>query len=282
MAKFQMNQDMTYDASSLVENNVFLKMPAENEALPQYGQIAQLLPKPIWRGHDDVIACYDFAWRTAFGNLKQANGSSHFVSNYIDTAFNGCLFMWDSSFIVMFGKYAARAFNFQKTLDNFYAHQHKDGFYYDLWKDGQLSRVKTIGAYWALLADIIPRERLGRFVAHLESEKEFKRPCRIPTLSADHPAYEDNGRYWRGGVWAPTNYMVLKGLKKNGFDALAHDIARNCLENVVEVFRKDGTIYENYAPEYAGKGNPAKADFVGWSACFPSAFCWRMCWASAR
>jgi glycogen debranching enzyme len=81
--------------------------------------------------------------------------------------------------------------------------------------------------------------------------------------------YDENGDYWRGGVWAPTNYMVLKGLEKNGYSDLAHEIGRNCLENVVAVFRKDGTIYENYAPEKQSKGNPAKSDFVGWSGLFP-------------
>ena len=36
--------------------------------------------------------------------------------------------MWDSSFMTMFGRYGSRAFNFQRTLDNFYSRQHADGF----------------------------------------------------------------------------------------------------------------------------------------------------------
>lgn len=36
--------------------------------------------------------------------------------------------MWDSVFILMFGKYVDRIFKFQKTLDNMYSHQHRDGF----------------------------------------------------------------------------------------------------------------------------------------------------------
>ena len=397
-------------------------MLAENTPIPKYEEISHLLPSPIWQGHDDAISCYNFAWRTAFGNIKKANADSKFVSNYIDTAFNGYLFMWDSSFIVMFGKYGARAFNFQKTLDNFYSHQHKDGFisrelcefepgerfarhdlsstgpnilgwseweyycqtgdaqrlemifdpllayhlwlkehrtwrdgtywstgwgcgmdnqprlekgyhvcfshghmvwvdaciqqtlsakillqiadiigrsddenlptlkeeiksltaiindklwhdedafYYDLWKTGELNKVKSAGAYWALLADVIPKERLDKFVAHLNNPNEFNRPCRVPTLSADHPDYKDDGEYWRGGVWAPTNYMILKGLEKNGYENLAYDIAKNCLDNVISVFKSDQTLYENYAPEKASKGNPAKNDFVGWSGLFP-------------
>ena len=144
-----------------------------------------------------------------------------------------------------------------------------DAFYYDLWKNGELNKVKSVGAYWALLADIIPPERLDRFVSHLENEREFKRRCRVPTLSADHPDYRSDGGYWRGGVWAPTNYMVMNGLAKNGYEDLAHDIARNCLENVIAIFERDGTLYENYAPEAAAAGNPAKKDFVGWSGLFP-------------
>lgn len=144
-----------------------------------------------------------------------------------------------------------------------------DAFYYDLWKTGQLNRVKSVGAYWALLADIIPKERLERFVSHLDNEKEFKRPFRVPTLSADHPEYVPEGEYWRGSIWAPTNYMVLKGLEKNGYTELAYDIAKNSIENVVDVFKKESTIFENYAPESAKQGSIAKRDFVGWSGLFP-------------
>lgn len=423
MNLYQVNNDLTYPAVTRIRSNVFLNMPAEEEDPPQYEAVRHLLPKPLWEGHKDVIACYDFAWKTAFGNLRKADASNRFVSNYIDTAFNGFLFMWDSAFNVMFGKYGAKAFDFQKTLNNFYSHQHKDGFicreicetapgehyarhdpsstgpnvlgwaeweyycqtgdkerlfqifepllsyhlwlkryrtwrngtywttgwgcgmdnqprleegysnaldhghmvwvdaciqqvlsakvlvaiskiieketderiellkkeidfltkfineelwcegdafYYDLYRDGRLNYVKSVGAYWALLADLIPKERLEPFVAHLQNEAEFQRPFCIPSLSADHPAYHaQTGEYWRGGVWAPTNYMVLKGLEKNGYHALAHQIAQNCLANVVTVFNRTGTLYENYAPEEAKEGVPAKKDFVGWSGLFP-------------
>lgn len=53
---------------------------------------------------------------------------SGFVPAFIDTAFNGMLFMWDSAFILMFCRYGSCAFNFQKTLDNMYVRQHRDGF----------------------------------------------------------------------------------------------------------------------------------------------------------
>jgi len=60
-----------------------------------------------------------------------------------------------------------------------------NSFYYDHFKDGTLSDVKTIGAYWALLADIVPKERISAFIEHLRNPNEFNRPHRIPSLSAD-------------------------------------------------------------------------------------------------
>lgn len=141
----------------------------------------------------------------------------------------------------------------------------EDAFYYDLWRGDIQNHVKSIGAYWALLADLVPKQQLNRFVNHLDNPAEFNRPHRIPTLSADHPEYAENGDYWKGGVWAPTNYMVLKGLERHGYQDLAYEIAKNHLKQVVEVYKETGTLWENYMPERPAPGEPARADFVGWT-----------------
>ncbi|MBQ4324919.1 MAG: glycoside hydrolase [Clostridia bacterium] len=418
---FLVNQSLSYVKSPYVEKNPFLTMQAEDTPLPTYEEAKGRLPRPIWEGHEDALACYDKAWEIAFRNLRRPVAEAGFVSNFIDSAFNGYLFMWDSSFIVMFGRYGSRVFNFQKTLDNFYSHQHKDGFicreicetepgeqfqrddpastgpnilpwseweyycltgdkerlervfypllayhkwlqlhrtwrdgsywacglasgmdnqprvqegysdhashghsiwldaciqmvisgkillemgrilghgedtlwleeevtrltalinetmwseedgfYYDLWRTG-LSGVKSIGAYWSLLADIVPPARIPRLIAHLENPGEFKRPHRIPSLSADHPAYREEGCYWRGSVWAPTNYMVLRGLGRVGYGELAYEIGCNTLDNVVKVFLSTGTLWENYSSEHEKPGDPARPDFVGWTGLIPIA-----------
>ena len=145
----------------------------------------------------------------------------------------------------------------------------EDSFYYDLYKDNTHNKVKSVGAFWALLADILPKGRIEPFVAHLENENEFKRTHRVPSLSADHPSYNERGDYWKGSVWAPTNYMVLKGLEKNGYNDLAYEIACNNLENVVSVYNDTKTLWENYAPEVIERGCVAKSEFVGWSGIFP-------------
>ncbi|TKJ25527.1 MAG: glycoside hydrolase [Promethearchaeota archaeon Loki_b31] len=405
----------------LVKRNRFLKREPEDEPLSLFPEIQHMLPQPIWDGHQDVLECYWKTWELAFSNLKKPEQKSGFITNFIDTAFNTDIFMWDSAFIVMFGRYGSRAFNFQKTLDNFYSHQHPDGyicrqirrkdgaerhtkfevsstgpnilpwaeweyflnsgdlgrlaevfypllayyqwfrrwrswqngtyfssgwgcgmdnqprlpvkntdrfwlhghmswidttlqqifsgsilinmaelldelkkvkdieieiselrtfvnnkmwdeyssFYYDRFKDGTLSDVKTIGAYWALLANIVPKERIFAFIEHLSNPKEFNRPHRIPSLSADHKSYHPKGAYWLGGVWAPTNYMVLRGLNLVGENSLAHEIALNHLDNVVHVYKDTQTVWENYAPESKAPGSVAKDDFVGWTGLVP-------------
>ncbi len=422
-ANFLPDQELTYVPNAHAAQNPFPARETECGALPTYEGSRHLLPQPYWEGHEDVIACHDKVWRIAFSNLRMPDTESGFKSAFIDTAFNGYLFMWDSVFILMFGRYGSRAFPFQKTLDNLYARQHRDGFicreirenaagehftrfdpcatgpevmawceweyykttadkarlndvyypllayhewmaehhtwrdgsywstgwgcgmdnqprlepgldvnystghmvwidatlqalldarclvnmarelgheedipplsaeielllrivngrlwsekdafYYDERRDGRLNGVKSVAAYWALIADAVPTERMERFVAHLNNETEFKRPNRVPTLSADDPAYCDYGGYWRGSVWAPTNYMILRGLEHNGYDALAHDIARACVDHVTRVFLDTGTVWENYAPEYPAPGivdgHLGARDFVGWSGLF--------------
>jgi hypothetical protein len=382
----------------------------------------RLLPVPHWPGQTAAIECYWRCWQIAFENFRRATEENGFVSDFSSTMFNDCLYMWDSVFITLFGRYGDRAFKFQHTLDNFYGKQHPDGgicrqfregngtecysrfdpagsgpnvlglseyeyflqfgdrervaqvfpalvaygqwnrkyrtwpngsywgtglssgmdnqpripagahlqldhahrtwvdstlqavlanrivlefadllgrldevqdfadenaslipwinqhlwdettgFFHDLRRDQtRLTEVKTIGAYWALLADVVPPERLDRFVSHLDNDSEFRRRHRIPSLSADTPGYDADGGLWLGGVWAPTNYMVLRGLSQRGYEPLAQQIAENHYFNVVESFSRTKSVWEHHAPDATGEGR-GRSDFVGWTGITPIA-----------
>lgn len=142
-------------------------------------------------------------------------------------------------------------------------------FYYDADKNGKLDKKKSIGAYWAFLADIIPSDRKDSMVAQLLDELEFFTKNPIPTMPKSNPYFTENGDYWRGGVWAPTNYMVLKGLEKNNYTEECFMLAKNHLEHIVKIFEETNTLWENYAPNKLTPGNPAKKDFVGWTGLSP-------------
>ena len=144
-------------------------------------------------------------------------------------------------------------------------------FYFDRLREGNTSSVKSIAAFWALLADALPAEKLPRFIDHLRDPAEFNRPHRVPAISADTPQYSPMGSYWIGGVWPNTNYMVMRGLSHAEEHDLAREIAMSHHENVVKVFEDTGTVWENYAPESAAPGAPSKPDNVGWSGLGPVA-----------
>ncbi len=415
-----------YDRSAaepLVRQNGFIERRPDFSRPPGFAEARAMLPKPFWSGHDSAVAGYWKAWELAFKNTKQVTTANGFVSPYIDAAFNNNVFMWDTVFILMFARYGERAFSFQRSLDNFYAKQHQDGFicreisqrtgqdvfgaadpnstgpnlmpwseweyyeqfgdrerlaavfpvlvayyrwfrknrtwqngtywatgwasgmdnqprvskgasheydhdhlswidtsaqavfsarillrmakllgreadvsdlpaevaaltayinkrmwneelgfYVDVRRDGSKSRCKSIAGYWVLAAGIAPPAQRARMLAHLSDPKTFGRPHPIPTLSADDPEYRgETGSYWQGSVWPSTNYMVLRALTAAGQHGLAHKLGARHHQMVTRVFEETGTYWENYLPERAGPGKPAKGDFVGWGGVGPIA-----------
>lgn len=58
------------------------------------------------------------------------------------------------------------------------------------------------------------------------------------------------------------DYMILRGLRSCGREALARSIASKLFEGTLRLFRSTGTIWENYSPEDSGrpaKGEPTSA-----------------------
>jgi hypothetical protein len=166
-------------------------------------------------------------------------------------------------------------------------------FFFDVSSGGVQNSVKHIGAFWTLLIDSYFPGRF-EFINHLRNPKEFWRPHVVPTLSADDPNYNPRGHYWRGGVWAPTNFMVVKGLENQQVFSLADSIAENHLKNMAEIFTlglsndesvayeerygdRYKTIWECYSPEYSSPATRwddtffSRQDFVGWSGLGPIA-----------
>ncbi|MCX6620958.1 MAG: trehalase family glycosidase [Acidobacteria bacterium] len=142
-------------------------------------------------------------------------------------------------------------------------------FYYDLTLAGEQVPVKTVAAYWPLLAKVAAPGQAEALIAELGNPRTFGRLRRVPTCSGEEPRFTSAGGYWRGAVWAPTNTMVIRGLENYGSDALAREIALEHLDRVAAVFEKTGTIWESYAPDSVEPGKPAKRDFVGWSGIGP-------------
>lgn len=150
----------------------------------------------------------------------------------------------------------------------------KSAFYHDIFLDGNWLTVKTTAGFWPLLAGIPDAEASALLTGHLLNPNEFWRRHPVPTLSADDPNYDPTGRYWLGGVWAPVNTAIVKGLVRCGHDPVAHLIARKHLDALATVAAKvrPRTLWEHYAPDRDEPGtdkggrNFGRKDFCGWTA----------------
>lgn len=166
-------------------------------------------------------------------------------------------------------------------------------FYYDVRPDGEKLTTKTAAAFWTLLPEVTALPRARKLAEHLQNPQEFYRKHLFPTLSADDPNYDPKGHYWLGGVWAPVNYMIIKGLDIYPLRELAAVAALNHIDNIYKVYsgfqptenqlapeERDGdyrTIWECYAPDVAAPATRwdgkylSRQDFVGWSGLGPVA-----------
>lgn len=167
-------------------------------------------------------------------------------------------------------EYRTKARDIANRINRWCWNEH-DGFYYDVDKDGNQVKWKTSGTFWPLLAGVANEEQAKRLIAHLRDSTMFWRPVVFPTLAADEKGYDSLGGYWLGGVWAPTNYMIIKGLERYGYEDFAAEATVRYLHAMALVYNETGTVWENYAPESYTPGKPAKGDFVGWSGCGPIA-----------
>ncbi len=172
-----------------------------------------------------------------------------------------------------------RKYSLLKNLINKYMWCERDGFYFDIFEDGNFSSTKTIASFWPILAKISDTKKTEKLIEHLENSNEFNRPHRIPSLSYDNPNYDRYGAYWLGGVWVPTNYMVIKGLKERGYSKIAREIAINHIDKMSEIYKnfRPHTIWECYSPELNRPATNKKREpntlcrkeFGGWSALGP-------------
>lgn len=222
-------------------------------------------------------------WNTGFGsgmdNLPLAG------SGWVDMSSQMVLMYRNISFICSeLGRrdeslqFDAKANNIAQQINTFMWNE-QDGFYYNVSDDGTQLKLKNIGGFWPMLAGVADHAKALRLLNHLKDPKSFWRPIPFPSLAADENEYHADGHYWLGGVWAPTNVMVIKGLERYGrepnnatdhsFNEFAFVASEKYLDGLAAVYAKTGTLWENYSPELMMRGNPSQRDFVGWTGCGP-------------
>ena len=118
---------------------------------------------------------------------------------------------------------------------------------------GTLSRRISPTNFYALQADCVTDVQKKRMMTeHFYNPEEFWGEYIIPTIARNDPAFPDQD-YWRGRIWAPTNYLAYAAMKYAGLKTECDDLARKSEELILKEWRLHGHVHENYSG-YDGMG----------------------------
>jgi len=139
-----------------------------------------------------------------------------------------------------------------KTWINSKMWNHDDGFYYDLDENEEQIKVKTIAAFWPLLAEIPNEDRADALFEHLQNPEVFGSENPFPTLAVNEPAFNPEGEGCRGSVIPFFTYMVIKGLEKYKQYEFAREVTIRHIYFILDTFHPDGnkkgTLWRAYKP----------------------------------
>ena len=121
----------------------------------------------------------------------------------------------------------------------------------------KLIREPTIGALMPLYAGTITNERAEELVGLMKAKGHFATNYPVPSVPL-HSSYFNPFKYWQGPTWLNTNWLLIDGLRRYGFEADARLLADRSLEMV----GKSG-CYEYFHPL---SGEPAGAAGFSWTA----------------
>jgi neutral trehalase len=125
---------------------------------------------------------------------------------------------------------------------------------------GQPIRVYATAGFLPLYAGVPAQERAARMVEGMQQGGYSLRGGGIVPV----PSYDPHGygfspsRYWRGPVWINIDWLLMRGLRRYGFDKEAEILG----DAIVELVRRAG-FYEYFDP-FGGEGHGS--DLFSWTA----------------
>lgn len=121
----------------------------------------------------------------------------------------------------------------------------------------KLIKTPSIGALLPLYAGHLTKERAKDLVKMLTDTKEFWLKYPVPSVPANSEWFHEH-RYWQGPTWVNTNWLLIDGLKRHGFDKEAEHIK----EQTIKLVSKSG-LSEYFSPK---DGSPVGVDNFSWTA----------------
>ena len=170
-------------------------------------------------------------------------------------------------------------YNDLKSRVNNHYWDDEDGFYYDIHAETrEFLKVMTPASFWPVLAEMSSPGQVERMCEALTNPELLGGAVPGLSLARNDIDFCEDGHYWRGSLWVPTAYTVVKGIEKYGKFALAHDISCKILDHMSKTYRdfEPHTIWECYNPNLPQPAQSCddpptcvRKDFCGWSALAP-------------
>jgi glycogen debranching enzyme len=132
-----------------------------------------------------------------------------------------------------------------------------DQIFYSLYSEREKkAKVKTIASLMPLFLSDLPKDKAEILIKkHLLNPAEFWTNYPIPSVAKSEPYYFPGHHpyfrgklLWRGPSWINTNWFIIQGLRKNGFENIADQI----IEKTLTMVEREG-FREYYNPE-TGEG----------------------------
>ena len=121
----------------------------------------------------------------------------------------------------------------------------------------ELLKEPSIASLMPLYAGIVNKERANKIVSTLENKHLYGPTYPIPTVPINSPWFYDKC-YWQGATWINTNWLIIDGLKRLGFNNYAGALT----EATLELVEKSG-MHEYFSPI---NGESAGIDDFSWTA----------------
>jgi len=173
----------------------------------------------------------------------------------------------------LYQKYQGKSKELKVQIRSYY-YDKGDGFVYDLDKNGKMIKGnQTIAFVWSLYAQVFEKEEVKVIVErYLFKENKFGGLPPIPSVARDSSDYDEEGGYWRGGVWPPMVWISYLALKNNGYEMEAMRLAEDYWQMAKKSWNIYKTVYEYYQPKLVGERfglepgryPEARSDFYGW------------------
>jgi hypothetical protein len=118
-------------------------------------------------------------------------------------------------------------------------------------------KLPTLASLLPLYAGSISKERAQQLVKQLGNKSSFKTPFPVPSVPINSDWFSELG-YWQGPTWINTNWLLIDGLRRYGFEEEADQLSKTCLDLV-----EQAGFSEYFSPL---SGAPAGIANFSWTA----------------